>query len=187
MMNSLHSKCLEKLVAAYFEECGYHFSFDPLIKKKNPLINKKLAFSSEVFSLRCSIFFELAPSGNNAGYNTFVAWGQDENEIVAVMLENKSSGEKVISPHCNVAQKIWDPNYENRSSYFGWQPIKTRRISTKELIRNQGKIIYTEEQAMAEVEVAFNQTKKIFDDYIFGFLSNLDFNIGRKWTDIKFD
>ncbi len=55
-MNSMQSKCFNKLAAEYFVSSGCGFSFDPLIKKAAPLVTKKLAYSSTDFHGICSIF-----------------------------------------------------------------------------------------------------------------------------------
>lgn len=99
-MNSMQSKCFNKLAAEYFVSSGCGFSFDPLIKKAAPLVTKKLAYSSTDFHGICSIFFEPSNGGKASGYNTFVAWGKNIQEIVDAI--KKISQKVMLLPLRNV-------------------------------------------------------------------------------------
>lgn len=184
-MNSMKSKCFNKLAAEYFVSSGCGFSFDPLIKKAAPLVTKKLAYSSTDFHGICSIFFEPSSGGKAPGYNTFVAWGKNIEEIVDVIKKNQPEGDVVTAAQCVLFQQIWDSENKDRAGAFGWQEIRERRITTRELMRTGGKIEHTEEQAMREVLPAFEKTKSKIDSYIIPFFRIWENCVGKKWTDVN--
>lgn len=185
-MNSWHVKRLDYLLGQYFESQKYDFSYDAGLKKVNPLIQRKLAYTTTQFSRPCSVFFEMAKYGTDAGFNTFVAWGNSNGDIIDAVHEIAVRGEVIAANQCVVMQAVWDPEYRDRSTCFGWQPIKTKRVSTKSWIRNKNAPVApkTGEQEMAEVTPAFNRFVDNFEKYAIPFFDSLHVNIGKKWVDL---
>lgn len=58
MMNSWHVKSLDYLLGQYFESQQCDFSYDADLKKVNPLIQRKLAYTTTQFSMPCSVFLK---------------------------------------------------------------------------------------------------------------------------------
>ena len=185
-MNSWHVKSLDYLLGQYFESQKCDFSYDAGLKKVNPLIQRKLAYTTTHFSRPCSVFFEMAKNGTDAGFNTFVAWGNSTGDILDAVHEIVVRGEVIAANQCVVMQAVWDPEYKDRSTCFGWQPIKTKRVSIKSLIRNKNAPVEpkTGEQEMAEVTPAFNRFVDNFEKYAIPFFDSLPVKNEKKWTDL---
>ncbi|WP_312834930.1 hypothetical protein [Comamonas sp.] len=186
MMNSWHVKSLDSLLSQYIESQKYDFSYDAGLRKVNPLIQRKLAYTTTQFSRPCSVFFEMAKNGTDAGFNTYVAWGDSTGDILDAVRERVGGDEVIVANQCVIMQTIWDPEYKDRSTYFGWLPIRTKRVSTKSWIRNKNAPVEpkTGEQEMAEVTPAFNRFVDNFEKYAIPFFDSLPVNIGKKWTDL---
>lgn len=127
MMNSWHVKSLDYLLGQYFQSQQCDFSYDAGLKKVNPLIQRKLAYTTTQFSRPCSVFFEMAKNGTDAGFNTFVAWGNSTGDILDAVHKIVVRGEVIAANQCVVMQAVLDPEYKDRSTCFGWQPIKTKK------------------------------------------------------------
>lgn len=186
MMNSLHVKSLDYLFSQYFANQEFKFSHDSDLKRVNPLIQRKMAYTTVHFSRPCSVFFEMAKSGTDAGFNTLVAWGGSAAEVLEVVRLNEIAGEAIRANQCVMMQKIWDPEYKDRSTCFGWQRIRTKRISTRLMIKNKGILNPPKDgkAEMAEVTPAFNRFVIDFETYTIPFFKSLDEHIGKKWTDV---
>lgn len=135
MMNSLHVKSFDDLFSRYFANQKFKSFYDSDLKKARPLIQRKMACTTAHFARPCSIFFEMAKNGTDAGFNTLVAWGGSAAEILEGVRLNEIAAEAIHANRCVMMQNTWDLEYKDRSTYFGWQRIRTKSILTRLMIK----------------------------------------------------
>jgi hypothetical protein len=186
-MNKLHAKAINKYFdRKLIDELG--FKFDDEIKKINPLVGLKMAYSCDKNEYFSTIIINSAKSGDDPGFNLYIAWSTDRQSLLNFFSSNIESRHKDIvnSTACLHAEYLWDPNWKNkRSSFFGWFPFRAKGVSIKKIINNNGKIPCTIDEANEEVQPACDQAFKLVCMFVIPFFQKINYFLDKTYDDVS--
>lgn len=183
MRNSLHIshiKALKKLfdnkVAGYLPD--FHYSKE--LDKASYLAKGRMAYLSCKGGWCRALLIDMPPTVSEAYFTPNISWGRTQEEIKniskygAINKSNKLVGEI----GCMQIEEIWDPHWKNRRDRsFGAFYFPTKDWGSIDLIEGR-EISYTIEEAISDVNHAFETAWGYIEKYAIFFLDNIEYFIG---------
>ena len=185
-LNKLHVRALEKLMTEHLPEKLREFREDKEIYNVFQLTRTKLSFSAYIGDRCCAFFIQPGKIGGPPGFNFFIAWATSKEELLSTIdLASPLAKSVIKDADCIPLEEIIDPLWkEKKDSAFGWYSFDTRRISMKEIIKNNGKPRLDMETAEKDVRPAVLRVMNDLERYAYPFFVNLSNYIGLSYENV---